>query len=482
MDEIKITLKSRLTNLNPTLRFLHEYFLTSGLEKEQADEFTTAVDEILTNIILHAYKDEEGNIDLLVDNDGTKITVKILEKGEPFDPEKHTFSKEKIKKGDFEGIGFEIAKKLSDNFTFFNLGLEGKEFQLEKKLPRKHITQIYNPEEIIKEEPKGVIYELDVARPEDAEDIAKLIYRAYGYTYAKDELYYPDKIKEAFRKNKKFGVIVRTKEGEAVGYFAVLKSTDSKIGEVGEVVVSPNHRGKGLMNIMMQALINMAKEKGLLGLFGEAVTVHTISQKVNAKFGFKSTALLIGMFPYIEYKGFEVKQPRISVVIDFLHLINRKNAEGYLPERYKNIIKEIYANMGIKVKNKRVKNFSLSEGSKVDTIIDYDKGFSLFIVREYGKDFIKRIKKQFDTLQDKGIKAFFIDLPLDKPYTKYITDELNQIGFFFGGIMPLFHKEKDYLRLQYIDLEFQPDWIHVYSDMAKRLKKFVFKDMKKWKK
>jgi len=87
--------------------------------------------------------------------------------------------------------------------------------------------------------------------------------------------------------------------------------------------------------MMMSSLSGMAKERGLLGLFGEAFTVHTISQSINAKFGFKSTALMLGTFPESRIIGIkEDYGQRISVVIDFLYLIKKEKAEVYLPKEY----------------------------------------------------------------------------------------------------------------------------------------------------
>ena len=45
--------------------------------------------------------------------------------------------------------------------------------------------------------------------------------------------------------------------------------------------------------------------------------------------------------------------------------------------------------------------------------------------------------------------------------------------------MPLFHKEKDYLRMQKImeNLDFR--YINVFSDMAKKIKRKVFSEYKK---
>ncbi len=477
----KLNLESDLFLLNPSVRFAYEYALNAGLDEKSALEITLALDELLSDIFQFAFPEEKGYFDVSFNHMLSELEIVVHELGEPFDPERHKFSREKLlKEGSFEGAGLEVIRSMVDNFIFLIKGKAGKEFRLIKNIKHPHITEIFKPEEIKAQEPTGEKYSLYPVKPDDAEDIAKLIYRAYGYTYAKEDMYYPEKIKQALERGEKFGVIVRTEKGEAVGYFAVLRSTDSNIGEVGEVVVSPKHRGRGLMTMMMNALIKMAKEKGLLGLFGEAVTVHTISQRVNAKFGFKSTALLLGLFPYIEYKGFEVKQPRISVVIDFLPLTDRDKVKVYLPDKYKNILKQIYKNLGIDMSIGKKENYSLKEKSNIKLDISFKHQRAVFVVKEYGLDFIERIEKKIKSLKEKGIEAFFIDLPLEHPHTKHIVEPLNKIGFIFGGLMPLFHKEKDYLRMQHTTLQFDPKYVHVFSDMAKKIKNKVFREYRQW--
>ncbi len=477
----KLNLKSDIFLLNPSVRFAYEYGINSGLDKKSALELALAFDELLSDVFQFAFPEEEGWFDVSFNNTLSEVEIVVHELGEPFDPERHKFSKEKfIKNGSFEGAGLEIIGSMVDSFIFLIKGKAGKEFRLVKRIRHPHITEIYKPEQIKSEEPTGVQYSLYPVKPEDAEDIAKLIYRAYGYSYAKEDMYYPERIKRALESGKKFGVIVRTEKGEAVGYFAVLRSTDSNIGEVGEVVVSPKHRGRGLMNMMMNELIQMAREKGLLGLFGEAVTVHTISQRVNAKYGFKSTALLLGLFPYIEYKGFDVRQPRISVVIDFLPLVKREKVRVYLPDRYKNILKQIYKNLGVETVSGKKRNYSLREKSSIKLDINFKHKSAIFVVREYGEDFIERIDKKVKYLKEKGIEAFFIDLPLDHPYTKLVVEPLNRIGFIFGGLMPLFHKERDYLRMQHVMVKFNPRYVYVFSEMAKKIKSKVFREYRRW--
>ncbi len=482
--EINLTLPNDISIIEPASDFVYRFAISSGLEEEKAKELSLAVDEILTDVVLFAFEpDEKATFQVSVNSTLNEVEVIIHELGEPFDPDRHMYDPEKAKKElNFDGAGFFIVKNLADEFLYLFKGKSGKEFRIVKKISHPHITEILKEEEIKREPEKAVNYTIAPVTEDDAEDIARLIYRSYGYTYPKEEMYYPQKIKQALKEGKKFGVIVRTDKGEAVGYFAVLLSTDSNIGEVGEVVVSPKHRGKGIMKMMMKALIDMAKAKGLLGLFGEAVTVHTVSQKVNAKYGFKSTALVLGVFPPAKYKGFQHKEQRISVVIDFLPLVLRNKVSVFLPREYIYILKEIFKNLGIEVENKKYKSADIKEKSALSLVINYNFGHALIIVRSFGKDIIDRLRKKVQTLKEKGIKAVYIDLPLHKPEIKVFVPQLKKEGFIFSGLMPLFHREKDYLRMQKIfeDIDFKH--INVFSDMAKKIKRKVYSEYKKVKK
>ncbi|NPA58519.1 MAG: GNAT family N-acetyltransferase [Aquificae bacterium] len=479
--EISLKLPNQVGVIQPSVDFVYSWGLEHGLSEKEASELATAFDELITDVVLFAFGDNEGEFSVMLKDTLSQLEITVHELGEPFDPNRHKYSVEKVlSEGNFDGSGFEVIKNLVDHFIYIYKGKAGKEYRIIKEIKHPHITQLFTQEELAVEPEKAVSYQIAPVSEEDAEDIARLIYRAYGYTYPKEDMYYPDRIVKALKEGKKFGVIVRTDRGEAVGYFAVIMSTDSNIGEVGEVVVSPKHRGKGIMKMMMKALIDMAKARGLEGLFGEAVTVHTISQRVNAKFGFKSTALVLGFFPYIEYKGFEHKQQRISVVIDFLPLKERKVVSAYLPEDYRKILKEIYANMGIELKNIPVrKELKLAEKSNISLQINYRFETAVVVVRDYGEDFESRIDKNIQALEEKGMKGIYIDLPLDEAFTKKAVPILKKKGFVFSGLMPLFHQERDFLRMQkiYEDLDF--DGINVFSDMAVKIKKLIQKEMGK---
>ena len=476
----EIVLPNKVLAIEPAVEFVRSWGLKAGLTPEKADELALCADEIITDVVRFSFPPgEEHYFVVSVEVKPSEIEVVLRELGEPFDPDAHPYSRERaLKEGKFEGAGIEVVKHLSDHFLFLNKGRAGKEFRIVKRIPAKHITELL-PEERLTEEPAvSKSYVLKPVTPEDAEDISRLIYRTYRYTYPKEDLYYPERVRAYIERGEKFGVIVRTEEGEPVGYFAVIVKSDSPIGEVGEAVVSPAHRGRGIMKRMMASLIEMAKERGLLGLYGEAITVHTISQRVNAKFGFSSTALLLGTFPSARIVGIESNYgQRISVVIDFLHLIERKEEVFYAPVRYRKILKDIYRGLGIEAKAGRGRVGELPAVSRLKLNVNSTTGTAEIVVKKAGKDLLERVVKKRNRLFDKGIEVVYLDFPLSSPETKEIPD-LKPYGFVFAGLLPLFHKAQDYLRFQSVKGSYDMSKIKVYSDLSKRIKRIVGRELR----
>lgn len=479
--DVSLSLKSKISNIESIIDFCHSWSQSYGLSNKEANEISLALDELITDVIIFAFREEEHFFEISFFHNLSYLEIIINEKGEPFEPEKYIYSKEKVQKySNFNGAGLKLIKKFTDNFIFINKGKSGKEFRLVKNISHhQHISEMIREIPKIEETIENASFSVLQVKPEDAEDISKLIYYTYGYTYPKEDLYYPQRILRCFEKSKKFGVIARRNDGKASGYFAVIKSDDSKIGEVGEAVVSPEYRSKGLMTIMMTLLINMSKEKGLKAIFGEAITVHMVSQKVNAKFDFNSTSIFLGVYPSTIQKGFNHKQERISVVTEFLMLTQKKELSLYLPSRYKKILKDIYQNFGIKVKDLRVSKIDIENNSVMKLKVNYKYSHASIIVDTFGKDFIDILERKILLFKEKNIKAIYIDLPLKNPSTKIFVEKLIDLGFVFSGLLPLFHKEEDYIRMQ-IPL-YKVDFRHIklLSKTAKKIKKVIQRELKK---
>ena len=220
------------------------------------------------------------------------------------------------------------------------------------------------------------------------------------------------------------------------------------------------------------------EERKLVGLFGEAITVHTISQRVNARFGFSSTALLLGTFPEAKIVGIENNYgQRVSVVIDFLTLSERESTEFYAPLRYRRVLKEIYRGLGIPAGAGRKRAGEIPPVSKISLNVNSSIGTAEIVVKRAGKDLIDRIVKKRNRLFERGIEVVYVDFPLFQPETKELPD-LKPYGFVFAGLMPLFHDAKDYLRFQSVRESYDMSKIRVYSELARRIKRIVGRELR----
>jgi anti-sigma regulatory factor (Ser/Thr protein kinase)/N-acetylglutamate synthase-like GNAT family acetyltransferase len=484
MDQI-LHLPNHANVIGPTTDYAYKWGLNVGLSDEKALRLALAVDELVTDVVRFAFPGEEATFDVTFRSDLSTAEVIIHERGEPFDPSRYSYSPQRaIEEDNFDGAGFRLVQHCVDDFAFLNRGREGKEFRLVQLIESEHIADLHPTEQPDPDADRDdVAYRLEAVQPTDAEDIAKLIYRTYGYTYAKEDLYYPERIERALEQGEKFGVLVRSNSGRTVGYFAVLQSSDSDIGEVGEAAVDVNHRRRGLMKRMLRSLIDQANERGLSGVYGEAVTVHDISQRVNHHFGMVSTALLLGLFPPERFRGLldERGQP-ITIVIDFRPLTPYETVTAYLPAPYEGLLRRIYDALGVDAlqvppDSTAVARERLPDTTKMDTRIRYTYNHVVFVVEEAGADLAEQVWQALDDLEDEDIAVACVDLPLDNPATPAATDLLRDHGFVFAGLMPRFHQGRDHLRLQKPMVELDPEAIKVHSELATSLKSHILDEL-----
>lgn len=484
--DVQLNISTDEQAIGPVCDFTYSWCISCGLSEEEATRFTVAVSELISDIILFAYPlDGHGHYDLTFRNTLSNIELIVSEIGEPFDPDRHRYNAEEaIKNGNFEGAGLRLIRRFTDEFLFINKGKEGKEFRLSKNMDIHDIDELIEwsrsrrPEEPDQQdsiEQQTKQFQITQIRPADAEDIAKLIYRTYEYTYTKEDLYFPKKIEKTLLGKEKLGVIARNEEGEAVGYFAVIKKEDSNIAEVGEAVVSPIYRRLGVMSKMMEQLIITARNQKLDGLFGKAVTIHPVSQRVNHKYDFVTTALMLAETNKVVFKGFDEQYPQpVSVVIDILplHIPNKRTV--YFPAEYADILLATYNELQIPVATQKPPTHKMADKSDIQLSINYSDATALIVVHKYGPDFRTVLSDMLDSLQkQEDLNAIYIDLPLGNSATPEHLSILKGWNFIYCGLAPMFHQEEDYLRLQKINIPLDLELVDVFSDFGKRIKSLI---------
>jgi len=482
MDQ-ELRLRNHASVVGPATDYTYKWALNAGLSTEKARRLALAVDEIVTDVVRYAYPGEEEDFQIGYRSDLSTVEVIIREQGVPFDPSEVKYDSERaVDEGNFDGAGYAVVEYCVDEVHFLNKGEDGKEFRLVQRTEARHIVDL-EPADLVQSlapevRDEDVSYSLGPVDPTDATDISKLMYRTYGYTYSKDDLYYPNRVRRALRNDEKFGVMVRTDYDAAVGYFAVLRHGDSALGEVGEAAVDVHHRQQGLMTRMLEALIQQAEDEGLLGVYGEAVTAHEISQRANARFDFVSTALNLAYQPSERFTGLldEYPQP-ISNLIDFKPLVPYDTVTPYLPAPYEDLLRTLYDALGAVVIQPTEGSEELPKEARIDARIEYKFEHAILVVERAGEDVVSQVEQTIRDLNGTALNALYVDLPLHSPHTPRLTDQLREAGFIFAGLVPRFHRELDHLRLQRPLVDLDLDEIVLYSDLAHRIKEQIAEEL-----
>jgi anti-sigma regulatory factor (Ser/Thr protein kinase)/GNAT superfamily N-acetyltransferase len=464
------------------ISYCNEISRRVGFSTREVDEIGTALKEACTNVVTHAfdpYEDESFTITFEILSDGMKIVLD--EMGLPF-----SFRLEQKAK---DSPGLHAIEENMDKVLYINRGKNGKELQLIKYLKGRHVEDLFTEDELKPYDfcdipSKDIKFCVRLMRPEEATNVSRCIYRTYKYTYLNEDLYFPERIDAMNRDGSMISSVAVTMEGEVIAHFALLPKPNGKVAEIGVAVVDPKFRGRGVMQLLLNYLISEAKKSGFIALFGNAFTMHTLSQRTNLKFGFQETALQLGGFPPGSIQPIREKALKgAGHVISFFKYIKEPEVyKVFLPSGHKDMLEGIYRKLGIK------RSFSspdklpagpLPEESIIQLSIKPFHKTATIEVKENGADIEKRVKAKLVELENKGFNALYLDLNLKDPSTVEATRRLEELGFFFSGLLPDY-SDGDVLRLQYYNTVVDYDEIETYSPFALELMNYIRSLDPKW--
>ena len=482
--DVKLTFPSAPQMIAGMSDLVYNWGINGGLKDAEACGLAVGSSELITDIMRFAYDQRDEEIEMRLRATMSQVEVIVRETGAPFRPERYIYDIKNVQEhNDFTGAGLHLIEHYTDDFIYINRGKQGKEFRLIKRVSDPHIAELMGPEPVVDQmvEPEtGHTYTVDLIRPDEADDISKLIYRVYRHSYFKDVLYYPKKLQAAIERGDKFGAIARTENGEPCGYFAVIRNADANIGEVGEALVLTAHRKRGLMKRMLQLLIDESARQKLLAVFGEANAAHIFSQRANARFNMKSTALLLAQMPPMQMSGIASEQTAqaVSAVIEYVALLPMARRSVYLPAEYSDLLMRIYQQFDVEVElNSPSAGWKPGQECALDIQVNTTNAFVLIVIRRYGADLIEALKAAKVDLINQGILTINVDLPLETEGTAHVTDQLRSIGFVFGGLMLFFHDDRDYLRMQHTVVELDFDKICTYTDIASEMRSLIQQEL-----
>lgn len=478
----RITVVARLEFLPAVMSFVREMSLKIGLSTREGERLGLVVEEACLNVIEHAFDPEEpGAYDVVILRRPGQIIISVEDRGLPFDFKKYEAKYE-------SSFGIILMKAFADEVRFLNLGHEGKRVEVIKHLPYQDISAYISADEKVLSPsvtilPEDIPITVRPTEPGDSVNLARCIYRCYGYTYANDYIYYPDRMKELLESGLLLSYIALNPEGEVIGHIAIKRnSPEARVGDGGQAVVDPRYRGNGFLGRLILSFADYAMQKGMYGAYSEAVTIHPFSQKASLAIGGFETGVLLGFIPpNVAFKKIIIgeTQKRQTVVLMYTSVNMEPARNIYPPLQHEAIICDIYGKSTLKRNIVSVTGYKgwaeMGMQSKVSVRVAAEIGQAYIQVIEFGADLEELVKFRLNELCLRRIDCIYIDLPLSDPATQRSVAALEMQGFFFGGIIPELY-DGDILRLQYLNnLDVKDEQIQTASDFGKRLVEYVLK-------
>jgi N-acetylglutamate synthase-like GNAT family acetyltransferase len=313
-------------------------------------------------------------------------------------------------------------------------------------------------------------------------DLARLVYRCYGYNYPSEDIYFPDRMAAVIDQGLMHSSVVENEDGELVGHASLtLANADSRIAEAGKLVVDPRYRSHGLAKQLANLRRKSADELKLVGLWSECVSNHPFSQRNQIKLGAHETGIFFGLMPStVKMTGISSDDDvRGSLVAMYLPLPGSSARKLYCPPRYAPVVREIVEHLDLEREVADLGEVS-SPSSHMEVSVDQAANVSVITVENVGEDLLPQLEGRLEDLKCMRIAAVYLDLPLDDAGTADVGEHMAGLGFFFSALLPESGPRGDMLRLQLLNHQkMHPDHIKVASEWGGRLLQYCVEDQSK---
>lgn len=372
-----------------------------------------------------------------------------------------------------------------DEVHWQSLGKEGTELALVVGRPQPDVTE-HLPEAALSRQPAHAPrapdqqYVIRRMRPHEAIAVAQCVYRAYGYSYPNEDLYYPERIAHLNGTGELVSAVAIDEQGQVVGHLALERPGLGPFAESGQAVVLPAHRGRHLLQRMRRFLEDEGRELGLVHIWAHAVTTHTFSQRVEAELGSRVCAVSLGDAPAsLTFRSIEAvagqQRGSGSGMMYVKFLVPPAEAVIHPPSHHREMVARIYGQLDCPVR--------FAAGSPAAGPgrlgVSLVRGWGRAVIRAVtvGADSATEIRQALDDLVDvAGAEAVYLELPLAQAGTPELCAASEAMGFFFSGVAPRFAADGDVLRLQHLSVPLDPGRLQVASPFGEELVGYAAKE------
>ena len=481
--QVELSLPNQARVLSSVRAFTADLLAQLPLQARESQALEQLVAGAVHNAVDNAYADgEEGVIRLVVSETHGKLEILIRDYGLPQDVSR--WERQLHESGSATLWGSHIAE-IADEAHWLAYGPQGKALQIIKWLHNDSIldnedTKLLEPFKADAPHAAEQQYRVRRMAPEDALQISQLMYRAYGNTYFNADVYYPERIAAQNAHGKLLSIVALAEDTTVVGHYALEFLEHGPVAEGGQAVVDPAHRGRGLLNRLEELAVSEAKKLNLVGWYGDAVSVHTRTQKANVTHGGHLTAVELGIAPKTEnFRKMSADQSQRGTCLLYFHWLKEPAAQKvYVPDRHRDIVTEIYENLQCPVE---FGSGVAATGHGIHKVTRYPSAAGACIrAEQLGADTVHAIlHARRELIERSGAEVVYVELPLADPATPVVSDALAEEGLGFLGIAPQFSTRGDLLRLAYLVEPLAREPIKTYEPFADHLVQYVLDDQKR---
>ena len=453
--------------------FYARYFNFPGPELQRIELIT---EEAILNTIQSTFGEEElGTIDVKILYRPGKFVISIEDRGIPVDFRK-------LETQEKSALGIHLMKNLADEFQFVNLGKEGKRLELVKNLPEESISGLLSQTEKEELQTGQDLIATDhpsirLVEPGDAEMLARLAYRVYGYTYF-SFFYFPDKIRELIENGLLVSAVAINQNEEVVGNLSLFfESRGAKVADSGAAMVDPRYRGHNLFKGMKLFLKDYAVRQQMYGLYSEAVTIHPFTQQGNRSIGAKETGIMLAYvkekLSFKKINDDRLSEQRQAVVLYYLKTSEEPRRQVFLCEQFFPILKKVYDNLVLRREVIRIDASADSPApvtnSLASTSVKPDLNVAVISMSVIGQDAFDLVRQQLREFCLNKVETIYLEMSVDSPCSATLASRLIGLGFMLSGVVPEY-RNGDYIKLQYLNnVRVDPSKICIATELGKEL-------------
>ena len=130
-----LSVNASLENLQKVRQYIDRAGALLGVNENALGDLRLAVDEAVTNVILHGYDDLPGTVDVHMQAEADAVIITIRDRAKTFDPGQVDTPQldTALENRPFGGMGIFLIKKMTDEAEFLPLPGGGNEIRLVKR-------------------------------------------------------------------------------------------------------------------------------------------------------------------------------------------------------------------------------------------------------------------------------------------------------------------------------------------------------------